>query len=128
MREDYPRFQSQGMKVAVVTMGTPEDTAQLCRRHRVDFICLADPGLEAYRAFGLERGSVAQVMGPLVMWKATLSALKGNYGLPKGDVFQMPGTFVIDREGTVRFMKINDNLLDLLKPEEVLKALKDSGA
>jgi len=36
--------------------------------------------------------------------------------------------FILDREGTVRFMKINDNLLDLLKPEEVLKALKDSGA
>jgi hypothetical protein len=28
----------------------------------------------------------------------------------------------------VRYMKIQTNPLDLLKPEEVLKALKDSGA
>jgi peroxiredoxin len=36
--------------------------------------------------------------------------------------------FVIDRQGVVRFAKIQDNALDLLKPEEVLKALKESGA
>ena len=36
--------------------------------------------------------------------------------------------FILDREGTVRYMKIQDNALDLLTPEEVLKALKESGA
>jgi peroxiredoxin len=36
--------------------------------------------------------------------------------------------FVIDKAGTVRFVKIHDNALDLLKPEELLKAVKESGA
>ena len=36
--------------------------------------------------------------------------------------------FVIDRSGIVRYVKIQDNALDLLDPEEVLKALKASGA
>ncbi len=36
--------------------------------------------------------------------------------------------FVIDRQGIVRYAKIQDNALDLLKPEDVLKALKESGA
>jgi peroxiredoxin len=36
--------------------------------------------------------------------------------------------FVIDREGTVRFVKVMDNALDLLEPDEVLKALRESGA
>ena len=36
--------------------------------------------------------------------------------------------FVIDRQGVVRYQKIMTNALDLLKPEEVLQALKDSGA
>ena len=36
--------------------------------------------------------------------------------------------FVIDREGVVRYKKIQPNALDLLKPEEVLQAFKDSGA
>ena len=36
--------------------------------------------------------------------------------------------FVIDREGVVRYQKILANPLDLLDPQEVLKAFKDSGA
>jgi len=36
--------------------------------------------------------------------------------------------YVIDRNGVVRFMKINENALDLLDPAEVLKALRDLGA
>ena len=36
--------------------------------------------------------------------------------------------FVIDREGIVRYKKVQANALDLLKPQEVLQALKDSGA
>ena len=36
--------------------------------------------------------------------------------------------FVIDREGVVRYQKIQANPLDLLDPQEVLQAFKDSGA
>ena len=36
--------------------------------------------------------------------------------------------FILDRQGTVKWIKVQDNPLDLLSPEEVLKALKESGA
>jgi peroxiredoxin len=36
--------------------------------------------------------------------------------------------FIVDRQGTVRYVRVQANPLDLLKPEEVLKALKGSGA
>ena len=36
--------------------------------------------------------------------------------------------WVIDRQGVVRYQKIQVNALDLLEPGEVLKALKESGA
>jgi peroxiredoxin len=35
--------------------------------------------------------------------------------------------FILDRGGVVRWMKIQDNPLDLLKPDEVLQALKKVG-
>ena len=35
--------------------------------------------------------------------------------------------FVIDRTGTMRYVKVQDNPLDLLDPAEVVKALKESG-
>lgn len=36
--------------------------------------------------------------------------------------------FVIDKNGIVRWAKVQTNALDLLNPDEVLKALKASGA
>jgi peroxiredoxin len=36
--------------------------------------------------------------------------------------------FVLDRNGIVKYVKIQANALDLLKPEEVIKAVKESGA
>jgi peroxiredoxin len=36
--------------------------------------------------------------------------------------------FIIDSKGVVRWIKIMENPLDLLKPDDVLKALKESGA
>ena len=35
--------------------------------------------------------------------------------------------FVIDRQGVVKFVKVNANALDLLDPGEVLQALKAAG-
>ena len=35
--------------------------------------------------------------------------------------------FVIDRNGVVKYVKVMDNALDLLKPEEVLAAVKAAG-
>jgi peroxiredoxin len=36
--------------------------------------------------------------------------------------------FILDKQGTVRYAKVMDNALDLMKPDELLKALKESGA
>ena len=36
--------------------------------------------------------------------------------------------FILDKDGVVRYMTIQPTSLHLLKPEEVLKALQDSGA
>ena len=36
--------------------------------------------------------------------------------------------FIIDRQGTVKYVKVQQNALDLLDPAELLQALKASGA
>ena len=48
----------------------------------------------------------------------------------KSPLFRYPKRtyFILDKNGVVRYMKVMDNALDLLDPEEVLKALKDVGA
>jgi peroxiredoxin len=36
--------------------------------------------------------------------------------------------FIVDRQGVLRYKKVQDNALDLLKTDDILKALKESGA
>ena len=36
--------------------------------------------------------------------------------------------FILDRQGVVRYVKIQENPIELLSSEDVLKALKESGA
>jgi glutaredoxin-dependent peroxiredoxin len=48
----------------------------------------------------------------------------------KNPMFRYPrrAYFIIDRNGVVRFAKVMTNSLDLLEPQEILAALKASGA
>jgi peroxiredoxin len=105
-------------------MGTPSQTAELCRRRQVSFPCLSDPKLAAYKAYGLKRGSAGQVMGPAVMAKAFAATLRGNWGVQVGqDVFQMPGTFVIDRTGIIRYCHRNRDASDHPSIDSILSAV-----
>jgi peroxiredoxin len=123
LREAHSEFERRDASVAAVTQGPPSATASLCERHQVRFRCFADPTRQAYAAFGLGPGSIAQVMGPQVLLKATLSAMRGNVGLPGGDIFQMPGTFVIGRDGIIRLAYRGGDISDLPSMDTILAAL-----
>jgi peroxiredoxin len=48
----------------------------------------------------------------------------------KSPIFRYPkrAYYILDRTGTVKYIKVMDNPLNLLKTEEVLEAIKASGA
>jgi peroxiredoxin len=48
----------------------------------------------------------------------------------KSPIYRYPkrAYFIIDRQGMVKFAKVLDNPLELLDPQEVLNAVKSSGA
>ena len=54
-----------------------------------------------YRSLGLSRGDMMQVLGPRVFWRAAAATLRGHrLGAKAGDVWQMPGVFLV-RDGHV---------------------------
>jgi peroxiredoxin len=58
-----------------------------------------------------------------------LSAYDALQTDPKSPVFHYAkrAYFIIDKTGTVRYIKVMENPLDLLAPEEVLQAMKSAG-
>jgi peroxiredoxin len=105
LRDDRDRFEEAGAGVVLIGLGRPHQAARFCRDRSVGFACVSSPDRQAHRAFGLRRGSLNQVAGPAVWlpWlrRQTGPEHQGRFG--QGDVSQLPGTFVVDTDGVVRY-------------------------
>jgi hypothetical protein len=79
-------------------MGDETTSASLFAQYELgDVPRVSDPEAKLYRAFGLKRGSLAQVMGPAVWWRGFQSFILNRHRVGKlvGDGFQLPGVFLI---------------------------------
>ena len=126
MRGGAADLAARDANVLVVTTGTPSHTAEFCRDHRVPFTCLAarvgEPG---YQAFGLKKAPLRELFGPSLL-AGVLTALRRwrEVRNPKsGDVYQMSGTFVIDRHGTLQLAHRDEHPNDHASLQDVLDCL-----
>jgi len=106
IRRDQEMFREAGAHVVLIGHGNHEDALAFLQAKRVPFPLLLDRDREAYRAYGLTQGKVMQVLSPktaLPWLRAELSPETRQHGLMGGSFMQMPGTFVIDTGGVVRF-------------------------
>ena len=63
---------------------------------------VADLSLHFYHAFGIERARLTQLIGPSVVFSATLATSKGHFqGKPVGDTKMMPGLVAVQGENII---------------------------
>ena len=125
MGEAYEDFRAAGADVVAIFQYRAEPTYNFARKRDVPFDCLGDPGREAYHAVGLERGSTREYIGPQLVRGFVRAARKGQFaGVPKGDVAQRPGTFVVDRDGTVAFAHYHEDSADNPDTAELLRVVR----
>lgn len=126
LRHDEARFRELETTIALISLGTPEATAEFCasRASEEIFICLSDMEKQAYRAFGLRRVDMAHLMTPHVWARGIQNMLHGYFaGMPKGDINQLPGVFIIDREGIIRYAHRHKDASDNPPNAELLDVL-----
>lgn len=115
--ERLPDFSRAGLRLIVVTQADPQAAKIFGEQRAPGVFVLADPGREAYRAFGLDEGSLVQtVLSPRV-WRsnARLQREKGykpEVPPPGQSAMQMSGTFVIGRDGRIRLPYYYDDIAD----------------
>jgi hypothetical protein len=63
-----------------------------------DVARISDPDRSLYRAFGLKRGALSQLLGWKVWWRGFIAGLLHRHwgGRLKGDGRQMPGVFLLE--------------------------------
>ena len=82
--------------------GVPIEGRAFLRRYWPGARAVSDPELFFYEAFGLQRGSLLQLFGPAVFRAGRRARGKGHEnGSRSGDIFRMPGAFLVERERVV---------------------------
>jgi peroxiredoxin len=125
LRDDRERFERAGAGIVLIGLGSAEQAAAFCVRRGVPYDCVVSPDRSAHRSFGLRRGNFDAVAGPRVWlpWLRNQLGEKHQGRFGQGDVAQLPGTFVVDRGGIIRYahrgIRSNDNPSN----DEVLRAL-----
>ena len=103
-------FEREGLTLAIVHMSPPLEATEFFAEYKLqDAHRFSDPSCQLYRAFGLERGSLVQLMGPRVWWRGFLAWRKG-YGFSglRGDGFQLGGAFLLHEGKIVQTKRAND--------------------
>ena len=104
LRDRFAAFLAASVAVAAVGQETPEDAQHFHEQLALPFPVLSDTPRSAYAAYGLMDRTIEQIFGPTPGRRMARVILLGN--LPHrtvGSVHQVPGMFVIDRDGTVQF-------------------------
>jgi peroxiredoxin len=119
------QFENNGFQVVLVGLGTFDQAEAFKKQFSLSFPIICDPEKKLYRAYGLGRGSVVSMASPALLLKGLKTLSRGHIpGVPQGDVMQMPGVFLIDTYGNIRYAHYSKDPSD--NPSiETLLALKD---
>ena len=107
------RSEDAGVKIVLVHMIDDNDEAEMFfARYRLhDVPRVSDPEQKVYRRFGLARGTLSQVMGVRLWWQGFKTVLRGHLpGKPVGDIFQLPGAFLLEDGKVVREFKSRNSI------------------
>lgn len=92
------------MQVVAVAMGQPKHALHYCGSLAPSVNCLTQEDAQPYFAYGLTQAGVMEVMSPKVMMEGMKASAEGFLPqAPIGDPRMMPGSFIIDRQGIVRW-------------------------
>lgn len=123
-------------RVHLVGMGTPAHARAFKDETGVDFPILLSRDKEAYRAFDLQRGSLAQVFAPEAMRLGRERARGGEAGRARGgnlvlrrpaqDWHQLGGAFVVAAGGEVVWSHRAEHSGDNPPHEPLIAALREA--
>lgn len=127
MRDEADRFAAVDTAVLVISFEAARRTRGFCRRLRLppDWRCLVDERRAAYAAYGMGRNPWWRVFTPGSALRYGLMYLRGERtNRPRGDIFQMGGDFVVDREARLVLAHPNRTPHDRPSVAELLEALR----
>ena len=125
LQRSKAEFEENGFHIVFVGMGTPDQTEAFKKQFSLSLPIICDPEKKLYQAYDLGKASLAGMASPTFLLKGMKTLFRGHApGVPQGDVMQMPGVFLIDTSGNVRYAHYSKDPSDNPSIESLL-ALND---
>ncbi len=125
MDQARDEIRAAGGEVVAIFHYRAAPTRNFCRQREVELDCYGDPDMEGYLATGLDQFSAREAFSPKIALGAIRAAGKGAVaGVPKGNLNQRPGTFVVGTDGSLLFAHYNREQSDNPDIEDVLDAVR----
>jgi peroxiredoxin len=135
LQNEYDGYLEAGAEVIIIGAGEPERSAAYASKYSLKCAVLCDPSYTIYRAFDLLEGQLAQIF-----YGESNELLGGDYeagvkfsqtcraaGRPAVDSpWQLPGEFVVDRQGVVRLAYRYQYCEDFPNPLMLLAAIREA--
>ena len=97
-------LEGRGLGITLVHMDPTPAADELIERHGLGGLSrVADPRRCLYQAFDLGRAASGQLLSPRVWWRGLVCCILRGHGMGRfrGDVRQLPGSFVVYRRRIV---------------------------
>jgi peroxiredoxin len=127
LRRKEEQFQQLCARIVLVGLGTVEETAAFKVKFHVPFAMIADPEKRLFKAFQLKQATSKALLSVGMAMKGLSALAKGHgIGIPKGDVRQLPGVFIIDTDGRIRFSHFAKDPADHPAADDLLQFLQST--
>ena len=100
IEKDLKEFEAAGVRPVAISVDTPEESRDLCRKAGYTFTVLSDPKLDAIRRYDLVH----------------------HGGGPEGHDISRPAEFLVDSSGTVRWENFAEDVRVRARADEMLAA------
>jgi peroxiredoxin len=126
LRQIKSRFDKYGAKILLVGSGDLQQAEIFRQTYATEFDVASDNQRLLYQAYRLKRTSLFQMASPSLFLKGLRTIGRGHgLGSAQGDVFQLPGVFIIDTKGMVRYSYHGRDPADRPKPKALLSVLAE---
>lgn len=116
-------IEETGTRIVLGHMGSDEGFHEFAQRYGLgDLMSISDPEQKLYSGLGLRRGTLMQLLSPRMLWRWLKAACSGHRpGRSKGDIFQLPGAFLIENRKIIKAYPYQDasdrpNYIELATP------------
>jgi peroxiredoxin len=100
----HAEIETAGLRILAIGLGEPKHARHFGGKLAPNVECLTDEKPTLYEAFGIEKGNILRLLAPDAMAAGARAAKQGHrQGEATGDMQRLPGTFIIDGQGIVRY-------------------------